>query len=150
MSALAKTSPGSVLRCVGSDGTVFQAIFWISGVTGAEMATEDKEKAGAMAKAPGALLLPGLSRPPGTGVPTGFGPLLAPWQPGAGLAKGKERKGINIQVAVFATSSRLRPAVAQVQCFSQHQESRFLLSCPPAPYMVGYDQQQAMTTNRSL
>lgn len=66
MLAGAKTLPESVLRCVGSDGTVFQAMYWPSGLTGAEMATEDKGKAGALAKASGVLLLPSLSRPPGT------------------------------------------------------------------------------------
>lgn len=62
----AKILPESVLRCVGSDGAVFWAILWPSGVIGVEVGTEDKGKAGALAKAPGALLLPGLSRPPGT------------------------------------------------------------------------------------
>lgn len=41
MSAGAETLPGSVLRSVGSDGTLLQAISWPSGVTGVEMATED-------------------------------------------------------------------------------------------------------------
>lgn len=59
----AKTLPESVLRCVGNDGTVFQAMYWPSGLTSAEMATEHEGKAGALAKASGILLLPS---PPGT------------------------------------------------------------------------------------
>ena len=109
---VAKTLPGSILRCVGRDGTVLQAIFWLSEVTSAELATEDKGKASVLTKAPGVLLLPGPSILPGTEY------LLdsALWLPHGTLEVSWPKvKRMNTQVAGFVTTPRLGSALPQVQ-----------------------------------